>query len=265
MRASFVVLISLALGACHAEAPVTFSLGTPPGTVEVATRHRLSAHLTIGVGEDVDEQPLDSEASQRARVEWRERASVVRWLEHPSLAGRSFSVEGGEARALDDGAPLSGDEAGDTTAAAAVALGPDALQVALLRRPLRLRESAPHLDTAFAALARRALGPSVSVEHASLRLQAATDAVAVFSATLVTVTRAGAVTLRAPLYGSLEVRRADTLPLALTLEGPVEVSSQTMEDAPGVSGLGTLVLSRRVTVLAGAADEAPVRSAMLQR
>jgi len=129
--------------------------------------------------------------------------------------------------------------------------------VALMREPLLVGASAPHLDAAFVVLARRALGSSAVVSNAALRLEGSSDTRATFSASLDAVTISGPVTMRLQLHGTLEVRRADTAPLALTLEGPVEVSSTPSEDEPRVSGKGSFTLTRRVSALESV-DQPPV-------
>lgn len=265
MRVVLACLISL-LAACHREVPVTFSPGAPPPEVEVETRHQLSLALSIGVGDEVEAQTLVDEARVRARVERRQDGTVVRWLEHtgPEAArfeGRSVMVSSLAVRAIAEQTTVGALEATEARRLAEVSSGPDALQVELMRQPVRRRERSQSLDDTFGALAARALGEGVAVKTSSLRLEAATDSVAVFSANLVAMTHAGPVTMTYDLRGTFEVRRADTFPLALALEGPVTVRSEhTGDDQPQVTGSGTLVVLHRARdlrqVISGAVADA---------
>ena len=242
---------------------MTFHCGAAPAQVEVASRQQLSLKLVVGLGEDVESQEHETNVNLRARVERTGGGQVVRWLEHSTLAaleGRSFTVSDGAATSVEAGSALEDEQAAVTVFLAHELAGPDEVQAALMREPLPVAGSAPHLDAAFAVLARRALGTPTVVENVSLRLEAASDTTATFSAQLGAVTTSGPVTLRLQLQGTLEVRRADTLPLVLMLEGPVEVTSTPSDDEPRVSGKGTLSLSRRVIPLE-LVDEARVVSA----
>lgn len=260
MRASTALLISLVLVGCRREASVTFQRSTAPAQVEVASRQQLSLKLMVGVGDDVEPQEHATEVKLRARVERSTAGHVVRWLEHPALEGRSFAVSGDEVTSVESGSVLRGDQRADTVSLAQQLAGPDVVQVALMREPLSVLNAAPHVDAAFAELVRRALGTSTVVENASLRLESTTDATATLAASLDATTTSGPVTMRLKLHGTLEVRRADTLPLALSLEGPVEVTSPPSEDQPRVTGNGTLALSRRVSPVESV-DGSPVVSA----
>ncbi|MBL8923158.1 MAG: hypothetical protein JNJ54_30185 [Myxococcaceae bacterium] len=256
MRLVLVALV-VVLAACHREAPVTFLPGQPLADVEVERRHHLSLDLSIGVGEERERQPLVDSASLRAQVERRAEGVVVRWLEdrgmHPStVEGRSLVVNALAVRSVDDGTLAGPRESSSARALAQVGAGPDALQVALMQAPLRRGERRPGVDEAFGALAARTLGGggAVDVEEASLRLEAATDSVAVFSAALVAKTHAGPVTMTWALRGTLEVRRSDTFPLSLALEGPVRVTSeQPDEGLPDVTGEGSFVVLHRAREL----------------
>ncbi len=276
MRASMVLLISVVFIGCHQNAAVSFLRRASPAQVEVSSAHRLSLQLLVGVGDDVEPQPYETETNLRARVERVGSAQVVRWLEHSGVAaleGRSFTVSGGRAASVENGVVLERQQAADTLELARSVAGADAVQVALMSQPLPMTGAAPHVDAAFALLARRALGDAAFVERATLRLSSASDTVATFIAALDAVTSAGPVTMQLKLQGTLEVRRADTLPLVLTLEGPVEVTSTPSGDEPRVSGAGMLSLSRRVSPLeptdeaSGASASAPLTKlrAMLDR
>ena len=263
MRVSTALLISFVLVGCHREAAVAFGRRAAPAQVEVSSTQQLSLQLTVGLGEDVEPQTHETSATLRARVERTGGAHIVRWLEHSgvnALEGRSFSVNGSQALSVETGVALEREQAADTLGIALGVVGPDAVQVALMKEPQSMTGASPHLDAAFALLAHRALGESAVVEKATLRLESASETVATFSASLDSVTRSGPVTMRTQLHGTLEVRRADTLPLVLTLEGPVEVTSEPSDDEPRVSGKGTLSLSRRVVPLESA-DESTVVSA----
>lgn len=256
MRVVLVAFV-VVLAACQREAPVTFSPGPPLAEVEVERRHHLTLDLSIGVGDERERQPLVDSASLRARVERRTDGVVVRWLEDrgakPStVEGRSLVVNALAVRSVDDGSLAGPHESVSARALAQVGAGPDALQVALMRAPLRRGERRADLDEAFAALAVQSLGARgpVTLDEATLRLAASTDAVAVFSAVLNARTRSGPVTMTWALRGTLEVRRADTFPLSLALEGPVRVASdQPGEDLPDVSGEGAFVVLHRAREL----------------
>lgn len=263
MRLSTALLISFVLVGCRREASVSFGRRAAPDHVEVSSAQQLSLQLTVDLGEDVEPQTHETSTTLRARVERAGGGHVVRWLEHSgigALEGRSFSVNGKEALSVETGVALQHEPAADTLAIAQGVVGPDAVQVALMKEPLSPPGASPHLDAAFAQLARRALGETAVVENATLRLESASETVATFSASLDSVTSSGPVTMRTQLHGTLEVRRADTLPLVLTLEGPVEVTSTPSDDEPRVSGKGMLSLSRRVVPLE-TADESTVVSA----
>ncbi len=263
MRVSTALLISIVLVGCRREATVTFGRRVAPEQVEISSTQRLSLQLMVGLGEDVEPQTHETSTTLRARVERTGTDQVVRWLEHSgvtSLEGRSFSVSGGTATSIESGVALEREQAADTLAIAQGVAGPDAVQVALMKKPLSMTGSSPDLDAAFAQLAHRALGDSAVVDNATLRLESASETVATFSASLDSVTNSGPVTMRTQLHGTLEVRRTDTLPLTLTLEGPVEVTSTPSDDEPRLSGKGTLSLSRRLVPLESA-DESTVVSA----
>lgn len=259
MRVVLVAFV-VVLAACHREAPVTFSPGPPLAEVEVERRHHLTLDLSIGVGEERERQPLVDSASVRARVERRADGVVVRWLEDrgaqsSSLEGRSLMVNALAVRSVDDGSLARPQESASARALAQVGAGPDALQVALMRAPLRRGERRTDIDDAFGALAAQSLGGqgTVVLDDASLRLEAATDVVAVFSAVLNARTRSGPVTMTWALRGTLEVRRADSFPLSLALEGPVRVASaQPGQDLPDVSGAGSFVVLHRARELRSA-------------
>lgn len=260
MRVSTALLISFVLVGCHREATVAFGRRAAPEQVEVSSTQQLTLQLMVGVGEDVEPQTHETSTTLRARVERTGSGHVVRWLEHSgvgALEGRSFTVNGGQARSVESGVALEREQAADTLSVAH-GLGPDALQVALMKEPLSMTGASPHLDAAFAQLARRALGETAVVENATLRLESASETVATFSASLDTVTSAGPVTMRTQLHGALKVRRADTLPLVLTLEGPVEVTSTPSDEEPRLSGRGTLSLSRRLVPLEAAGESTVV-------
>ncbi|MDP3506226.1 MAG: hypothetical protein Q8S33_38155 [Myxococcales bacterium] len=261
MRVSTALLISFVLVGCHREAAVTFGRRAAPAQVEVSSTQALSLQLMVGVGEDVEPQTHETDTTLRARVERAGAAQVVRWLEHSgvtALEGRSFTVNGGQAISVESGAALERDQAADTLTIAQGVTGPDAVQVALMQQPLPMTGSSPHLDAAFAQLARRALGDSAVVENATLRLESVSETVATFSASLDSVTVAGPVTMRTQLHGSLEVRRVDTLPVTLMLEGPIGVTSTPSDDEPRLTGEGTLSLSRRLVPLETADDSSVV-------
>lgn len=260
MRVSTALLISFVLVGCHREATVAFGRRAAPEQVEVSSTQQLTLQLMVGVGEDVEPQTHETSTTLRARVERTGSGHVVRWMEHSgvgALEGRSFTVNGGQALSVESGVALEREQAADTLSVAH-GLGPDALQVALMKEPLSMTGASPHLDAAFAQLARRALGETAVVENAALRLESASETVATFSASLDTVTSAGPVTMRTQLHGALKVRRADTLPLVLTLEGPVEVTSTPSDEEPRLSGRGTLSLSRRLVPLEAAAESTVV-------
>ncbi len=261
MRVSTALLISFVLAGCHREAPVTFGRRAAPDQIEVSSTQQLSLQLMVGLGEDVEPQTHESHTTLRARVEGAGSGHVVRWLEHSgvgALEGRSFSVNGSQALSVESGVALEREQAADTLALAQGVVGPDAVQVALMQKPLPMTGSSPDVDAAFGLLARRALGDSAVVEHATLRLETASETVATFSASLDALTSAGPVTMRTQLHGTLEVRRADTLPLVLTLEGPVGVTSTPSDDEPRLSGKGTLALSRRLVPLEAAGESTVV-------
>lgn len=263
MRVSTALLISFVLAGCHREGSVSFGRRAAPAQVEVSSTQQLSLQLMVGLGEDVEPQTHETGTTLRARVERAGAAQVVRWLEHSginALEGRSFAVSAGEAISVESGAALEREQAAETLAIAQGVVGPDAVQVALMQEPLPMTGSSPRLDAAFAQLARRALGDTAVVENATLRLESASETVATFSASLDSVTSSGPVTMRTQLHGTLEVRRVDTLPLVLTLEGPIEVRSTPSDDEPRLSGNGTLSLSRRLVPLESA-DESTVVSA----
>jgi hypothetical protein len=248
MRIHLVLGLGL-LGCSQAAGPVTFGRAAMPAELEVETRHRLELALGVGVGDEVETQRVVEETSVRARVERHQEGTVVRWLRHDDegVSGRSVLVDVLGARWIDDRRPVAGALLTQARALEQVARGPNALQVALMESPLNVQERAAKVDEVFGALAAAALGSSVEVQRAAMRLSASTDGVAVFDTELSATSTSGPVAMELELRGTVEVRREDTMLLGFSLEGPVVVDTPgaTTED-PAVQGRGVLFVSRRM-------------------
>lgn len=238
----------VAVSACKPErAPVSFALSAPR-TIDVDTRRQLELDLSVGVGDEREGDRLVESTHTRARVSRRDGAAEVSWLEHPRWSGRNVVVTD---------APSSELELASQALVSSLAM-PSPLQVALISAPVPWRDRLPTLERHVAAQIRDGVGSRGSVRDVVMRLEAATDAVAVFSLSLVLETQLPALTLEAQLAGTLEISRAESLPLSLALEGPVGVRPVATDDeTPTVQGAGSLVLQRRLVLV----DETPVLTA----
>ncbi|MDX2012855.1 MAG: hypothetical protein SFW67_21835 [Myxococcaceae bacterium] len=256
MRTALWLLISCT--ACHRATPITFTVEPRPDVVEVERRHRLSLELGIGFDGELDPQRWEQQGFERVRLERTTSGVVVRCLEAGQRDGEVVApsgLEGLSARVLASGVeptdptrPLTPPQRG-AMAAWASALEPDTLQLALWSRSHRVRETNAELDDAFATLVGRALGPGSVVEHASLRLVTATEAVAVFDAAVAARVLRGELAISTTLSGTLTVSRSGAVPLSLALEGPVQVSAPEHEGTPALRGAGQLQVARQVRLI----------------
>jgi hypothetical protein len=257
MRLALAVLISCAF-ACGSRPSVGFLAQPAPRVLEIETRHRLALDLEIGFDGDVERQRWVDQGASRVRSEQQTSGVVVRWLEQvrregevvtpDPLEGRSVVVREGAVEPIDPRGPLAPrDEALARTWARA--LEPDALQVALLARPVVVEERAREAEVAFGTLARGALGPGAELDDVRLVVSAATDAVAVFDVSLAARTTNGATSMRCDLAGTLTVARRGALPLSLSLEGPATFSAPQVGNAPAMQGNGTMHLERRLRLV----------------
>lgn len=240
MRLSFLWLVFVA----GCSSGIEFEPAPLPEHLEVSVAHDVALLLSVGVGDDREPQRFDDHQRRLARLHRVDGLVRVEWLEHSARPGLEAGVEPGDLESLRLAQGLA---------------GPDALQRALWRTHLSVGERAPGLESALREMAQTLPGtPRVSV--CSVMLEAATDAVAVFSTRLDLESRSGPVTLQSALGGTLEVRRSDGLPLALALEGPTTVTSDgASRGAPTIIGGGTLGVTRRLRSLADAPEQLVAR------
>jgi hypothetical protein len=233
-------LISLTACRPSVSAPIHFSVAPAPNQLEVQSRHRLTLELGIGFDGELEAQRWAQQSSTRVRVERREEDVVVRWLEQALREGDVETVE--PSQALSEAQRVAAQQW-------ARAIEPDALQVALCSTAVRPGARMEALDDALRVLASRALGSGAEVAAASMQLTAATDGVAVFSASLQARTVRETAVMSYDLTGTLTVSRVGALPLSVSLEGPVSIDVPQAGEAPAVHGVGRFQVERRVRVV----------------
>lgn len=260
VRSALLLAVLISLTACRpsVSAPIHFSVAPAPNQLEVQSRHRLALELGIGFDGELEAQRWAQQSSTRVRVERREEDVVVRWLEQAlregdvetvePFVGQSVVVRGASVEPVEPSQALS---AAQRVAAQqwARAIEPDALQVALCSTAVRPGARMEALDDALRVLASRALGSGAEVTAASMHLTAATDGVAVFSASLQARTVRETAVMSYDLTGTLTVSRVGALPLSVSLEGPVRIDVPQAGEAPAVHGVGRFQVERRVRVV----------------
>lgn len=172
------------------------------------------------------------------------------------LVGKTFIAElkDGQIKVTDEQGAAVDEEAAMVVARDSNDLGKaDQFVVTMPDRALKVGEAVPELASLIKSELTRGAGdkgPKPEIENVSVKLREDKNGVALFDVALTVAQAQGPVNMKMNLTGTLGVRKADSWPTELTLNGPVSIGAGNGGAGQlKLEGSGTMNLSRSLTYL----------------